>query len=232
MCIILRILSTSKGVIFFQDVAGNGVESLMVKPPATILSEERTTQRIPSDDVKEDRRTGLPAKDMALESKLRMVGKKQQVTAAAAAAKKPAKASRPLNLKPIESGLYRPNTTHTLEHYAGAWLVPKRRLLEAKLRIQHIKSLEGASFSVSGYAAHQDHRITLMTRDYFDFAVQHLSSTTNQLPQFTTQALLDELLQQTTDWVDVLRSRAEGNLASARIAFPSTPPIAPYTLSF
>ena len=118
--------------------------------------------------------------------------------------------ARPIDLKPIESGLYRPNTSRALEHYAGAWLVSKRRLLEAKLRIQHIRSLEGASFAVSGYASHQDYRTTLMTRDYFDFAVQHLSSTTNQLPQFSTQEFLDELLQQTVDWVDVLKARAEG----------------------
>jgi len=109
----------------------------------------------------------------------------------------------------IESGLYRPDTSRALEHYAGAWLVSRRRLLDSKRRVQLIKTLEGASFSVSGMAAHQDPRITLMTRDYFDFSVQHLSSTTNQLPWNSPPDFLKVILEQTEGIVERLRARAE-----------------------
>ena len=112
-------------------------------------------------------------------------------------------------LKEIESGLYRPDTSRKLEHYAGAWLISKRRLLEARPSIKAIRSLEGASFAVAGMAAHRDPRITLMTRDYFDFSVQHLSSTTNQLPSGSTRAFLDAIHEQTVSGVGRLRARAE-----------------------
>ena len=115
----------------------------------------------------------------------------------------------PRTERSIESGLYRPDTSRSLEHYAGAWLVHRRRLLDpyTRRRVKAIKSLEGASFSVAGMAAHQDPRITLMTRDYFDFSVQHLSSTTNQLPWGSTQDFLDVILEQTVGMVDRLEAR-------------------------
>jgi len=111
--------------------------------------------------------------------------------------------------KQIESGLYRPDTSRSLEHYAGAWLVSKKRLLDSKGRVVRMKSLEGASFSVAGLAAHQDSRIALMTRDYFDFSVQHLSSTTNQLPWNAPETFLDVIHEQTINIVERLRARAE-----------------------
>ena len=112
-------------------------------------------------------------------------------------------------VKQIESGLYRPDTSRSLEHYAGAWLVSRRRLMEAKLRIRAIKSLEGASFSVAGLSSRQDPRIALMTRDYFDFSVQHLSSTTNQLPWNAPKDFLDLVHEQTVQIVERLQARAE-----------------------
>jgi len=121
----------------------------------------------------------------------------------------PAAKKIPPTLKEIESGLYRPDTSRKLEHYAGAWLISKRRLLEARSYIKAIRSLEGASFAVAGMAAHRDPRITLMTRDFFDFSVQHLSSTTNQLPSGSTRAFLDVIHEQTVSGVGRLRARAE-----------------------
>lgn len=212
MCVLLRVLSLNKGVLYFQrageDAAaaegeGEG-ESLVVAPPALIKPEERTPRRVPPDEAQATPTAKVPPKTDTADS---TTSRSATTTTSSSSSKGK---DRAINAKLIESGLYRPNTSRALEHYAGAWLVPKRRLLEAKLRIQQIKSLEGASFAVSGYAAHQDYRTTLMTRDYFDFAVQHLSSTTNQLPQHSTQEFLDELLQQTVEWVDALKARAEG----------------------
>lgn len=212
MCVLLRVLSLNKGVLYFQrageDAAaaegeGEG-ESLVVAPPALIKPEERTPRRVPPDEAQATPTAKVPPKTDTADS---TTSRSATTTTSSSSSKGK---DRAINAKLIESGLYRPNTSRALEHYAGAWLVPKRRLLEAKLRIQQIKSLEGASFAVSGYAAHQDYRTTLMTRDYFDFAVQHLSSTTNQLPQYSTQEFLDELLQQTVEWVDALKARAEG----------------------
>lgn len=213
MCVLLRVLSLNKGVLYFQrageDAAaaegeGEG-ESLVVAPPALIKPEERTPRRVPPDEAQATPTAKVPPKTDTADSTTSRSATTTTTSSSSSKGK-----DRAINAKLIESGLYRPNTSRALEHYAGAWLVPKRRLLEAKLRIQQIKSLEGASFAVSGYAAHQDYRTTLMTRDYFDFAVQHLSSTTNQLPQYSTQEFLDELLQQTVEWVDALKARAEG----------------------
>lgn len=111
--------------------------------------------------------------------------------------------------KEIESGLYRPDTSKSLEHYAGAWLAPRKRFFDSKMRIKAIRSLEGASFSVAGIAAQNDPRVALMTRDYFDFAVQHLSSTTNQLPSGSTNEFLETIVEQTEGIIARLKARAE-----------------------
>ena len=75
------------------------------------------------------------------------------------------------------SGLYRADGEH--ESYAGAWLAPKRRLLNSYPQINRTSNLEGSTMAVSGYGRHGDARIAVMTRDFFDFQVLHLSVTTN-----------------------------------------------------
>jgi hypothetical protein len=78
------------------------------------------------------------------------------------------------------SGFYHPDLGTTSEDYAGAWLVSKQRLLMANSSISTILNLEGASFHVVRIPCHSCK--SFLTRDYFDFLVEHQSSTTNQAP--------------------------------------------------
>jgi hypothetical protein len=72
------------------------------------------------------------------------------------------------------SGVYKPNTKFSTEFYAGAFLASKERFYSSMLNIPGLWNLEGASFSFLRDGS------TLMTRDYFDFSVVHLSSTTSE----------------------------------------------------
>ena len=77
----------------------------------------------------------------------------------------------------VFSGIYTPNVHYSLESYAGAWLIKREVFMTLDRMIDGMGSLETASTMVV-----QNHRIIpVMTRDYFDFQVEHLSSTTNQL---------------------------------------------------
>lgn len=77
------------------------------------------------------------------------------------------------------SGIYIPDTSHKAsEIYAGSWLATKERFLRNSDRINRISYLEQGSFSIVGRG------LTVMTRDFFDFQVIHLSSTSNQIPKY------------------------------------------------
>ena len=116
------------------------------------------------------------------------------------------------------SGLYRPDLTKGVEHYAGAWLVPKRRLLESLERVNKITYLEGATFSIVGYE--HDERLTLMTRDFFDFQVIHLSSTTNQMPLTTTTNFLNALSFRMYKTVQELKNGANSSISHHHSILP------------
>jgi hypothetical protein len=98
------------------------------------------------------------------------------------------------------SGVYLPNLEFTAEHYAGAWLTTKARFLNTLPFLRKIDGLESASFAI----LHQG--TNAMTRDYFDFQLLHLSSTTNQLPTFTKSRLNDELRHRMAETVKLLRT--------------------------
>lgn len=84
------------------------------------------------------------------------------------------------------SGFYSPNVRYSLESYAGAWLLKRDVFMTLDRMIDTMNSLETASTMVV-----QNHRITpIMTRDYFDFQVEHLSSTTNQLQNHNADEIL------------------------------------------
>ena len=84
--------------------------------------------------------------------------------------------------------------------FVGAWLVPVERFLQAKdFLLQGPKRLESASFSI----IFTGNQINLMTRDYFDYEVIHLSSTTNLLPNDNTD-IADELLYRMNQTVQAL----------------------------
>ena len=110
------------------------------------------------------------------------------------------------------SGLYRADGEH--ESYAGAWLAPKRRLFESWEKINRTSNLEGSTMAVSGYGRHQDPRITLMSRDFFDFQVLHLSVTSNFISSIgrggnnkpMSDRLLERVMLQMTNTVKELES--------------------------
>lgn len=73
------------------------------------------------------------------------------------------------------SGFYYPNNVRSMESYGAAWLAPKERVISRQDRLQMIGDLEGATREMIRYGKETN----LMTRDYFDFHVIHLSGTTN-----------------------------------------------------
>lgn len=108
------------------------------------------------------------------------------------------------------SGLYRADGEH--ESYAGAWLAPKKRLVDSYRQLNQTSNLEGSTMAVSGYGRRQDPRITFMTRDFFDFQVLHLSVTTNFIdsigrggsPAKLNQQLVDRVREQMVQTVQQL----------------------------
>lgn len=86
------------------------------------------------------------------------------------------------------SGVYRPNVNYGLEVYAGAWLMPRRLFEMRKVGINNINELEMTTTNVivrneeiNEFGISQAANNVIMTRDYFDFFVEHLSSLTNQI---------------------------------------------------
>ena len=65
-------------------------------------------------------------------------------------------------------------------YFAGSWLVPVERFLHVKEFLLYEKPvhIEAACFAIILTGS----QLNLMTRDYFDFEVIHLSSTTNMIP--------------------------------------------------
>jgi len=145
-----------------------------------------------------------------------VVVKKEETAIAAPAIKSTSEQREELSPLPkhergVYSGLYRPDFRDSNEQYAGAWFAPKRRVLESTKDIKAVINLEGATMSVGGRGIKYEGRIGLMTRDFFDFQVLHLSSTTNQLPS-NDKRLLDALLTQMQATVQALRQRALDSL--------------------
>jgi hypothetical protein len=81
--------------------------------------------------------------------------------------------------EPSFSGVYFPNITYNIELYAGAWLISKKRFLSSINQLRDAENCPGVTFAVlnKGQKTRQD---TIMTRDYLDFSVVHLSSLTNE----------------------------------------------------
>lgn len=90
----------------------------------------------------------------------------------------------------IFSGFYYPNNEYNMESYGAAWLAPKERLLARHKKIRTIRNLEGASIEmVDGIG-----ETNIMTRDYFDFHVCHMSCSTNGIANHTINSFLTDYL--------------------------------------
>lgn len=101
------------------------------------------------------------------------------------------------------SGVYIPDLTKGKENYAGAWLATVETFQLLQPRLDNIIDLEGASFFITEQRCSTNHikkssskmctiqktYQTVLTRDYFDFQVEHLSSTTKYLETFNNKIL-------------------------------------------
>lgn len=127
------------------------------------------------------------------------------------------------------SGFYKPSTLQS-ETYAGAWLCHKDRLIKSKSNIESIANLEGASFHLLATG------LNLMTRDYFDWQVLHLSSTSNNPPRIDDprlqQALIFRMNETIAEYRKAIKNRERNPLqrdqrmnqnALAVIPFAMTP---------
>ena len=82
------------------------------------------------------------------------------------------------------SGVYKPNIEESkqAEDFAAAFLVSKKRFIEAYPGIHGATNMAGVSFGVTRLKIMNPRYLTLMSRDYFDFLVEHLSATSNYVP--------------------------------------------------
>lgn len=99
------------------------------------------------------------------------------------------------------SGVYTPRGRRGMHHYAGACLVGTKRLIEATGLIQNATRLEDVGFSLCGYSLENnvEKREVVQSRDYFDFSVLHMSSTTNQIPNQKLREPIHEQVQRMVD---------------------------------
>lgn len=98
------------------------------------------------------------------------------------------------------SGLYEP-TREVSEAFAGAFLVHRRRFLNPNT-YNRLKLIWRRGIELAIFAFYNEGR-NLMTRDFFDFQVIHLSSTVNQAPRLDDKVLQEELLDRMRKTVEV-----------------------------
>lgn len=80
------------------------------------------------------------------------------------------------------SGLYIPNTKNTSEDFGAAWLISRSRLIATEPLYDTTGEVSMAAVSLVTVRNRCKNCHTLLTRDYFDFLVEHLSASTNNLP--------------------------------------------------
>ncbi len=91
------------------------------------------------------------------------------------------------------SGVFRPDISSSANDFSAAWLVSKERLIISAPKIKLAHSMAATSlallrsyndFYLTSSTPHPTTNLStsLMTRDFFDFFVEHLSSTSNQTP--------------------------------------------------
>jgi hypothetical protein len=111
------------------------------------------------------------------------------------------------NYSQLFSGFYNPNVNFGLEVYAGSWLMSTTLFLSKKNEIDKITELEMTSTNMiikkdifDTYGVQKSIDNVIMTRDYFDLQVEHLSPMTNQMNrqnEDSFQYLYDKSLHKT-----------------------------------
>jgi hypothetical protein len=78
------------------------------------------------------------------------------------------------------SGFYNPDLQYNYEVYGAAWLIPRATFLTKSERLKEMFLLEQSSLWVLlDNDDSQEARNVVLTRDFLDYFVEHLSSTTN-----------------------------------------------------
>lgn len=119
----------------------------------------------------------------------------------------------------IFSGFYSPDVKVSSEDFSAAWLVSKDRFLLAEKRINVAANMAGASFAVVRQKCYNSSLCyNLMTRDYMDFMVEHLSPMSNHIPSGNQQifAVAKEQSQATANKLKDLRTRKLKDVRSSQ----------------
>ena len=104
------------------------------------------------------------------------------------------------------SGFYTPNIKYNLEVYSASWIQKKERFLTILSELQQISSLESSTTGALLKYSFSHTEYILMTRDYFDFMIEHLSSTTNQINE--NESLIDYLTELTNNKIHLLKKHS------------------------
>ncbi|KAJ1417689.1 hypothetical protein B484DRAFT_434171 [Ochromonadaceae sp. CCMP2298] len=111
--------------------------------------------------------------------------------------------------QPGFSGVYNPAVVryNVAEDFSASWLVTRDRYLLSKSALDASKSMAGVSFAVTRTKCKGC--FPMMSRDYLDFLVEHLSSTSNSIPH-SNRAVFQQYAQRIAETVKALRRVAEG----------------------
>ena len=91
------------------------------------------------------------------------------------------------------SGFYHLDSKFQDDCYAGAWLLSVKRFLSHESDVKEIGNLEGASHMLYKRGNPYNGRDQIGTRDYFDYFVEHMSSTTNTAERSNFDLISKEL---------------------------------------
>lgn len=109
------------------------------------------------------------------------------------------------------SGVYTPDLESGSHDFAAAWLISKARFQGIKNYLSSISNMAGVTFAAVRQTC--PNCLTLVTRDYFDFMVQHLSTASNQIPG-NSPALIQDMVMRLKTTSEIYRNSAQNNLVS------------------
>lgn len=100
----------------------------------------------------------------------------------------------PLHGTQIFSGVYHPDIMQTANDFSAAWLVSRERLLVSEVSLKLAQNMAGATFAVVRHRTDKSYT-SILTRDFFDFFVEHLSSTSNQIPHSNLAVMSEQTMK-------------------------------------